>query len=123
MSKRSGLARRRRPWDGETLDQILEGADRLCHGVLAPLNASGDREGCRLEGHEVRTPAGFGQAYRAYTEGGWSGLCASAEHGGQALPTVASAIVGDAGRTNISACALPAAVRRRHRRIPRQRHP
>jgi len=94
--------------DRETLDQILEGADRLCHGVLAPLNASGDREGCRLEGHEVRTPAGFGQAYRAYTEGGWPGLCASEEHGGQGLPTVASAIVGEMlGGSNISFALYP----------------
>ncbi|SSW70660.1 3-methylmercaptopropionyl-CoA dehydrogenase [Achromobacter veterisilvae] len=94
--------------DRETLDQILEGADRLCHGVLAPLNASGDREGCRLEGHEVRTPAGFGQAYRAYAEGGWPGLCASEEHGGQALPTVASAIVGEMlGGSNISFALYP----------------
>ncbi|MCW0211593.1 MAG: acyl-CoA dehydrogenase family protein [Achromobacter sp.] len=94
--------------DRETLDQILEGADRLCHGVLAPLNASGDREGCRLEGHEVRTPAGFDQAYRAYAEGGWPGLCASEEHGGQALPTVASAIVGEMlGGSNISFALYP----------------
>lgn len=104
LGRRAGGA----PMDRETLDQILEGADRLCHGVLAPLNASGDREGCRLEGHEVRTPAGFGQAYRAYTEGGWSGLCASEEHGGQALPTVASAIVGEMlGGSNISFALYP----------------
>ncbi|MFU2052022.1 acyl-CoA dehydrogenase C-terminal domain-containing protein [Bordetella hinzii] len=96
------------PMDRETLDQILEGADRLCHGVLAPLNASGDREGCRLEGHEVRTPAGFAEAYQAYTGGGWSGLCASEEHGGQALPTLASAIVGEMlGGSNISFALYP----------------
>lgn len=104
------LARRAAPMaiDRETLDQVIEGADRLCHGVLAPLNASGDRAGCRLEGHEVRTPAGFVEAYRAYTEGGWSGLCASPDHGGQGLPTVASAIVGEMlGATNISFALYP----------------
>lgn len=94
--------------DRDILDQILEGADRFCHGVLAPLNAPGDRSGCQLQGHEVRTPAGFAQAYQAYAEGGWSGLCASPEHGGQGLPTVVSALFGEMlGASNISFALYP----------------
>ena len=35
---------------------ILEEAGKICRDVLAPLNAVGDREGCRLENGVVRTP-------------------------------------------------------------------
>jgi len=94
--------------DRETLAQIIASADRLCHGVIAPLNAIGDRAGCELAGDMVRTPAGFTQAYQAYADGGWPGLCASPEHGGQGLPTVASAIIGEMlGGSNISFALYP----------------
>jgi alkylation response protein AidB-like acyl-CoA dehydrogenase len=94
--------------DRETLDQVIDAANKLCHGVLAPLNASGDREGCQIDGHEVRTPNGFKQAYRAYTDGGWSGLCASEQHGGQALPAIASTLIGEMlGASNISFALYP----------------
>ena len=81
--------------DNETLDQIIEGADRFCHGELAPLNARGDQQGCVLEQGKVRTPDGFRNAYEIYTESGWPGLCAKEEDGGQALPMVTSAILGE----------------------------
>jgi len=94
--------------DEDTLNQILESADRLCHGVLAPLNVSGDRQGCRLFDHEVKTPAGFREAYQAYREGGWSGLCAHAAHGGQGLPMVVSAMFGEMlGASNIAFALYP----------------
>jgi hypothetical protein len=37
---------------------VLEEAGKLASDVLAPLNAVGDREGCRLENGVVRTPTG-----------------------------------------------------------------
>jgi len=67
---------------------VLEEAGRLATGVLAPLNATGDREGCRHEGDAVRTPAGFREAFAAMREGGWTALDAEAEHGGQGLPQI-----------------------------------
>jgi alkylation response protein AidB-like acyl-CoA dehydrogenase len=54
--------------------------------VLAPLNAVGDREGCRLEDGKVVTPAGWKEAYKAFAEGGWVGLGLSPDYGGQGLP-------------------------------------
>ena len=42
----------------EMVDAILEGAATLCEEVLAPLNASGDREGCQLKG-EYQTEGRF----------------------------------------------------------------
>ena len=41
--------------------------------VLAPLNRSGDRQGVRVEGDEVRTADGFADAYRRYVDAGWGG--------------------------------------------------
>lgn len=81
--------------DHETLNQIIDGADRFCHGVLAPLNAKGDRLGCEWRDGGVKTPDGFKEAYRSYIDSGWSGLCAKTEDGGQGLPMIASAILGE----------------------------
>jgi alkylation response protein AidB-like acyl-CoA dehydrogenase len=72
---------------------VLDEAGKLADTVLAPLNASGDREGARLENGAVRTPAGFATAYRRYVEGGWSALPFAPEHGGQGLPIALSTAV------------------------------
>ncbi|MFQ5346919.1 MAG: acyl-CoA dehydrogenase [Rhodothalassiaceae bacterium] len=67
---------------------VLEEAGRFAREVLAPLNPVGDRTGSRLEGDGVRTPEGFADAYRRFVEGGWNGLAAPVEWGGQGLPFV-----------------------------------
>ena len=43
----------------------------FAEAVLAPLNRTGDAEGCRFEDGRVRVPAGFVDAYRAYVDQGW----------------------------------------------------
>ncbi|MDW7745050.1 acyl-CoA dehydrogenase C-terminal domain-containing protein [Halomonas sp.] len=65
---------------------ILEEGARFAREVLLPLNQSGDREGCLLEGGEVKAPKGFREAYAQYVEGGWPSLAADPAHGGQGLP-------------------------------------
>ena len=75
----------------ETVDAILEGAATLCEEVLAPLNLSGDLEGCRFKDGTVSTPAGFKAAYAQYAAGGWQGLSFPAEYGGQGLPVSVNA--------------------------------
>ncbi len=72
--------------DMDTTDAILEGAAQLCEEVLAPLNHSGDLEGCHFKDGEVTTPKGFKEAYQAFVEGGWQGLSFPTEYGGQGLP-------------------------------------
>ncbi len=74
--------------DDDLVDAVLEEAAKLSQEVLAPLNASGDRQGCEYENGVVRTPEGFREAYRAYVEGGWPALGASPEYGGQGLPSL-----------------------------------
>ncbi len=70
----------------EMVDAILEGAATLCEEVLAPLNASGDKEGCHLNDGVVTTPKGFKEAYAQFVAGGWQGLSFPVEYGGQGMP-------------------------------------
>ena len=74
--------------DADTLDAGLEQAGKFAAEVVAPLNASGDAEGCTLDKatHEVSAPKGFKQAYAAYVEGGWPSLSCDPAFGGQGLP-------------------------------------
>jgi alkylation response protein AidB-like acyl-CoA dehydrogenase len=70
----------------DLIDPVLEEAAKLCEEVLLPLNRSGDEEGCTIENGVVRTPNGFRDAYRAFSEGGWGGITCAPEDGGQGLP-------------------------------------
>ncbi|TXI71541.1 MAG: acyl-CoA dehydrogenase [Limnohabitans sp.] len=70
----------------DMVDAILEGCATFCEEVLAPLNLSGDQEGCTIADGEVTTPKGFKEAYAEYVAGGWQGLSHPKEYGGQELP-------------------------------------
>jgi alkylation response protein AidB-like acyl-CoA dehydrogenase len=71
----------------DVLAQILGEAGKICEEILAPLNQSGDANGCRRDADgRVTTPAGFKSAFQAYAEGGWISLPVPEEYGGQGLP-------------------------------------
>ncbi|NQU61436.1 MAG: acyl-CoA dehydrogenase [Rhodospirillales bacterium] len=70
----------------DLVDAILEEAGKLGSEVFAPLNRSGDIEGCVLENGVVRTPKGFPDAYKRFIDGGWNGVPFDPEYGGQGLP-------------------------------------
>jgi len=73
----------------DIVEAVLTEGGRVCEEVLFPLNKSGDEQGCtRHPDGTVTTPDGFKDAYRAYREGGWVGLSAPEEFGGQGLPHV-----------------------------------
>jgi alkylation response protein AidB-like acyl-CoA dehydrogenase len=72
----------------EVADAILEEAGKFATNVLDPLYKSADREGARWTPEGVATPQGFKTAYGQYVEGGWAGLRAPVEHGGQGMPIV-----------------------------------
>lgn len=70
----------------ELANPLLEEAAKLCQEVLQPLNVVGDKQGLTYDKGTVTTPDGFRQAYKTYTEGGWSTLTWPTEFGGQDLP-------------------------------------
>ena len=77
----------------DLVDPILEEAGKLCTEVLAPLNRSGDEEGCRLENGVVRTPAGFREAYETFRDGGWTAISCDPAYGGQGVPAALDVLV------------------------------
>lgn len=70
----------------DLIDDVLEQAASFTESVLAPLNASGDLEGCHYENGVVRTPQGFKDAYNAFRENGWNAAASDPAYGGMGLP-------------------------------------
>lgn len=77
----------------DLISAIVEEAGKIAEGLLAPINQSGDQQGCRIENGVVTTPEGFKQAYAAYAQGGWSGLTGDVDYGGQGMPKLLSAVI------------------------------
>jgi alkylation response protein AidB-like acyl-CoA dehydrogenase len=70
----------------DLIDAVLVEGAKICEEVLFPLNQSGDTEGVTYANGEVRTPRGFKEAYTQYAAGGWTGVSADPQFGGQGLP-------------------------------------
>ncbi len=78
----------------ELVDQVIEEGARLCENVLFEVNRTGDA-GCIYENGVVRTPDGFKDAYDAFVAGGWTGLAADPEYGGQGLPKTVKCVIDE----------------------------
>ena len=80
--------------DREMTDTVIDEAGRFIAEVVAPLNLSGDQEGCtRAADGSVTTPAGFKAAYDQFCEAGWGTLSAPEEYGGQGMPHIMGMLV------------------------------
>src|SRR5215831_15365871 len=80
----------------DLIEPILGEAAKLCEEVVQPLNLPGDREGCtRHDDGRVTTPKGFKEAFKQYTEGGWMGISAPTEYGGQGLPGLMTTLANE----------------------------
>jgi alkylation response protein AidB-like acyl-CoA dehydrogenase len=73
-------------YDADLMGAVLEAAGQFSEEVLAPMNRPGDLAGAKYANGSVTAAPGFADAYRQFAEGGWTGLTASGEAGGQALP-------------------------------------
>ena len=81
--------------NGELLDAFLEEGAKFSENELAPLNRSGDEEGCGFDKGVVTTPKGFKEAYAKYIEAGWPAMNGHVEFGGQGLPGSASIAISE----------------------------
>ena len=73
----------------DIIDTVIGEGGKFCEQVLAPLNRSGDEEGCtRHADGSVTTPKGFKEAYLQFKEAGWGTLSQPEEFGGQGMPHV-----------------------------------
>lgn len=72
----------------DLVDAILGEAGRFAAEEIAPLARIGDEKGAVLKDGAVTTPPGWADLYRRWCEGGWNGLSAPEEFGGQGLPTL-----------------------------------
>jgi len=86
--------------DVQTIDAILEEASKFAENVLAPINASGDEQGCTWDDGHVTTPAGFKEAYARYVEGGWPSISHSPSVGGQGLPESLGTMINELSGTS-----------------------
>jgi len=87
-------------------EEVLAGAGSLAASVLAPLNAVGDRDGARLVDGQVRMPEGFAAAYRQFADAGWISAEAPVSAGGDGLPGVVRAGLGEIWNGSNAALAL-----------------
>src|SRR6201995_4198447 len=77
-------------------EAILGEVAKLSEEVLQPLNRVGDLEGCKHNSDgSVTTPKGFKEAFKQVADGGWLGLSAPTEYGGQGLPVALSQAVNE----------------------------
>ena len=73
----------------DVTDAVINEGGKFCAEVLAPINQSGDQEGCtRHEDGSVTAPKGFKEAFDQFREAGWGTLSQPEEFGGQGMPHV-----------------------------------
>jgi alkylation response protein AidB-like acyl-CoA dehydrogenase len=72
----------------ELTTALLDESARLCGEVLAPLRRVGDEHPASCTDGAVTLSPGYADAFRQLAAGGWLGISAPVEYGGQGLPEI-----------------------------------
>ena len=88
-------ARRLPGWDSDLARTLVTHFAAFAEGEIAPLDAPGDEQGCRLEAGRVRMPDGFARTYTAYVAQGWHLLALPESQGGQGVPAAMAGAVSE----------------------------
>ncbi|MBN2359278.1 MAG: acyl-CoA dehydrogenase [Deltaproteobacteria bacterium] len=83
--------------DRDTLNAVVDEANKYAKNVLWPMNAAGDREGCSYDNKtkKVHAPKVFHEHFHEFGTNGWSALANSSEWGGQGMPYVLALAADD----------------------------
>jgi alkylation response protein AidB-like acyl-CoA dehydrogenase len=96
--------------DWKEIEPVIVGCGRFAEEVYGPLNAIGDREGCRFDNGAVSAPKGFKEAYRSYAQAGWGAVGAPEQFVGQGLPfkvAIAVAELLNAANLSLAMASMP----------------
>ena len=95
-------------WGPDEVRMVLSEAYRFACEVSGPLHQIGDAEGCKLVDGQVKTPAGFKEAWKKLHEAGWQNLSAEAQYGAQDAPmtqqSAATEFISGSNRKKAPAC-------------------
>jgi alkylation response protein AidB-like acyl-CoA dehydrogenase len=80
-------------WGQDEVNATLAECYRWVREVTGPVNATGDHEGCRVEGDRVLTPKGFKEAWQKLYEAGWKAIGVDPAHGGAGAPHTVQILV------------------------------
>jgi alkylation response protein AidB-like acyl-CoA dehydrogenase len=81
-------------YGADDYEAIMEAAYAFAAEVLAPINDSGDKEGVSIAADgKITMPAGFKEAWKQYTAGGWTSATQDQDCGGQGLPVIVGQVI------------------------------
>jgi alkylation response protein AidB-like acyl-CoA dehydrogenase len=78
--------------DRETAQAILQECAKIAEQEIAPLSRQGDEIGVSFNEGTVTTAPGYKEAFKTYSEGGWTCLGGDPEFGGMGMPKVITAL-------------------------------
>ncbi|MDQ8953121.1 acyl-CoA dehydrogenase C-terminal domain-containing protein [Acinetobacter rudis] len=82
--------------DMATANAILEEMAKFSKNIILDLNRSADESGgAQFEQGVVRTPEGFKEAFQQFAAGGWIGLGADEQWGGQGMPKMLTVLADE----------------------------
>ena len=78
--------------DKETAEAILQECAKIAEQEIAPIARQGDEVGVSFDNGAVITAPKYKEAFKTYTDGGWSALGGDPTYGGMGMPKMLTAL-------------------------------